>query len=241
MAMSKLRAFASSFSISGRRESIKALVIDTLPRWEYRFIRNALYRDPGVNVHTLLFHPELEEMGEGPGYLVKFPDRMEDLARYDVIFIGDVGLGSKGLTEEQASLLKGMVKNQASGIVFLPGYQGRQMELLKSELGDLMPVTFLNTKPEGTTQPSPSPLILTPEGRGSLLTMLADTKKYGAICRASTGTPPWNGPKREALSWPCMRRIRMPMAAFPLLSPSPAATGKSSSWERIPPGDGGAE
>ena len=25
---------ASSFSISGRRESIKALVIDTLPRWE---------------------------------------------------------------------------------------------------------------------------------------------------------------------------------------------------------------
>lgn len=51
-----------------------------------------------------------------------------------------------------------MVKNQASGIVFLPGYQGRQMELLKSELGDLMPVTFLNTKPEGTTQPSPSPL-----------------------------------------------------------------------------------
>ena len=37
---------------------------------------------------------------------------MEDLARYDVIFIGDVGLGSKGLTEEQASLLKGMVKTR---------------------------------------------------------------------------------------------------------------------------------
>ena len=116
---------ASSFSIAGRRESIKVLVIDTLPRWEYRFIRNALYRDPGVDVHTLLFHPGLEEMGEGPGYLVKFPDRMEDLAQYDVIFIGDVGLGPKGLTEEQAALLKGMVKNQASGIVFLPGYQGK--------------------------------------------------------------------------------------------------------------------
>lgn len=40
------------------------------------------------------------------------------------------------------------------------------MELLKSELGDLMPVTFLTAKPEGTTQPAPSPLILTPEGRG---------------------------------------------------------------------------
>lgn len=49
------------------------------------------------------------------------------------------------------------------------------MELLQSELADLIPVTFLTNKPEGTTQAAPSPLILTPEGRGSLLTMLADT------------------------------------------------------------------
>ena len=108
-----------------------------------------------------------------------------------------------------------------------------------------MPVTFLNTKPEGTTQPSPSPLILTPEGRGSLLTMLADTEgENEEVWRNLPGFnwyAPWNGPKREALSWPCMRRIRMPMAAFLLLSPSPAATEKSSSWERIPPGDGGEE
>lgn len=166
----------SSFSIAGRRESIKVLVIDTLPRWEYRFIRNALYRDPGVDVHTLLFHPGLKEMGEGPGYLVKFPEKMEELAQYDVIFIGDVGMGAKGLTQEQAKLLKGMVEQQASGIVFLPGYQGKQMELLQSELADLIPVTFLTNNPEGTTQAAPSPLILTPEGRGSLLTMLADTE-----------------------------------------------------------------
>lgn len=91
---------------------------------------------------------------------------MEELAQYDVIFIGDVGMGAKGLTQEQAKLLKGMVEQQASGIVFLPGYQGKQMELLQSELADLIPVTFLTNKPEGTTQAAPSPLILTPEGRG---------------------------------------------------------------------------
>lgn len=166
----------STFNISGRKESIKVLVIDSLPRWEYRFIRNALYRDPGVILHTLLFHPELKEMGEGPGYLVKFPDKMEELAQYDVIFLGDVGIGPKGLTEAQASLLKGLVENQASGIVFLPGYQGKQMDFLNSDLADLLPVTFVKGKPEGTTQPSPSPLILTPEGRSSLLTMLAETE-----------------------------------------------------------------
>ena len=77
-------------------------------------------------------------MGEGPGYLVT-PEKMEELAQYDVIFIGDVGMGAKGLTQEQAKLLKGMVEQQASGIVFLPGYQGKQMELLQSELADLDP------------------------------------------------------------------------------------------------------
>lgn len=165
----------SSFSIAGRRESIKVLLIDSLPRWEYRFIRNALYRDPGVEVHTLLFHPNIAKIGEGPGYLLQFPDKMEELVQYDVIFIGDVGLGVKGLTEEQVVQIKGLVKNHAAGIVFLPGYQGKQLELLKSELGDMFPVTLDTTKPEGITNPSSSPLLLTPEGQESLLTMLADT------------------------------------------------------------------
>ncbi len=167
---------ASSFSIAGRKESIKILIIDSLPRWEYRFIRNAFYRDPGVEAHTLLFHPGLTEIGEGPGYLVKFPSTIQELSKYDVFFIGDVGVGPKGLTEEQAELIRGMVEKQASGIVFLPGYQGKQKELLNTKLGDLLPVTFRTGNDAGTTQAASTPLILTPEGRSSLLTLLADNE-----------------------------------------------------------------
>ena len=46
------------FIIGAKKESIKALVIETRPRWEYRFIRNALSRDPGVDVDCLLLHPK---------------------------------------------------------------------------------------------------------------------------------------------------------------------------------------
>ncbi len=189
---------SSSFLISGKKESIKVLVIDSLPRWEYRFIRNALYRDPGVEVHTLLFHPEITAMGEGPGYLLKFPEKPEQLASYDVIFIGDVGLGSKGLTNEQATMLKGMVENQASGIVFLPGHQGRLLELLNSDLADLLPVTFLSSKKTGTTHPTPTPLILTHEGRDSLLTLLGDSEdENDSIWRALPGFN-WYAPVERA-------------------------------------------
>ncbi len=166
----------STFSIAGRKESIKILIIDSLPRWEYRFIRNAFYRDPGVEAHTLLFHPDLKEMGEGPGYLLKFPTSLQELSKYDVFFIGDVGVGPKGLSPEQAELIKGMVEKQASGIVFLPGYQGKQQELLGTKLGELLPVTFQTGNKAGTTQVAPTPLILTPEGRSSLLTLLADNE-----------------------------------------------------------------
>ncbi|HBE21994.1 MAG TPA: hypothetical protein DDW21_00740, partial [Verrucomicrobiales bacterium] len=38
------------FTISGKPEKIRVLVVESLPRWEYRFLRNALSRDPGVEL-----------------------------------------------------------------------------------------------------------------------------------------------------------------------------------------------
>ena len=35
------------------------LVVESYPRWEYRYLRNALSRDPGVELSCLLFHPGL--------------------------------------------------------------------------------------------------------------------------------------------------------------------------------------
>lgn len=190
------------FTLSGREEALNVLLIDSLARWEYRFIRNALYRDPGVRLHTLLIHPDLDDPGEGPGYLTKFPDSLEELSQYDVVFIGDIGLGSKGLSLHQASLLKGLVANQASGIVFLPGYQGNQLQLLESDLTDLIPVTFERLLPQGTTSTEVMSLALTGAGRRSLLTLLADNEEkndsiwknlpgfnwYAPVTRAKAGT-----------------------------------------------------
>ncbi|MEG0586671.1 MAG: FixH family protein [Akkermansia sp.] len=166
----------TTFQLSGRKESIRALVIDSLPRWEYRFIRNALYRDPGVELHTLLLHPNLSIAGEGPGYITRFPSARDELSRYDVVFIGDIGIGANGLSQEDMAQLVDLVKNKASGIVFLPGYQGKQLELLGSPLGDLLPVTLDKELPQGTLSPDRIPLQLTTEGKQSLLTMLSDSE-----------------------------------------------------------------
>jgi hypothetical protein len=162
-----------AFTIQGREESLKVLVIDTLPRWEYRFIRNALSRDPGVDLDCLLLHPQLGA-GDGPDYIQEFPNKPEDLQKYDVIFLGDVGVGKSQLTAKQAELIKGLVESQASGIVFIPGSQGNQRSLLDSPLGELIPVILDESKPKGISESTASPLSLTSQGRSSLLTMLGN-------------------------------------------------------------------
>ncbi len=163
------------FVIAGRPEKIRVLVVESLPRWEYRFLRNALSRDPGVELSCLLFHPQLGS-GGGSDYIQSFPEKLEELSKYDVIVLGDVGVGNNQLTKKQCELIRGLVENQASGVVFLPGSQGNQFSLLDTELGDLMPVILDESKRDGLSEPIAAPLVLTTEGRGSLLTMLGDSE-----------------------------------------------------------------
>jgi hypothetical protein len=164
------------FSIAGRPEKIRVLVVESLPRWEFRFLRNALSRDPGVELSCLLFHPTLGP-GGGPHYISSFPSKPEDLAPYDVIFLGDVGIGNKQLTKEQCTLIRGLVENQASGVVFLPGSKGNQFSLLDTDLADLMPVVLDDTQRNGIRDPLAAPLTLTSEGRSSLLTLLGENEE----------------------------------------------------------------
>lgn len=181
------------FTLSGRPESIKVLVIETLPRWEYRYLRNALSRDPGVDLSCLMFHPQLGK-GDGPDYIQEFPSKPEDLSKYDVIFLGDVGVAPDQLTKEQCELLRGLVENQASGIVFMPGPQGNQFTLLDTALSDLIPVNLDEENKGGFHDPVASPLSLTGEGRGSLLTMLADSEESNPDVWRSLPGFHWHAP-----------------------------------------------
>ena len=166
-----------SAPMSVREEKLRVLVVESLPRWEYRYLRNALSRDPGVEVSCLLFHPSLDKRGGGNlDYIKEFPDGKDELAEYDVVFLGDVGINDDQLTLEQCELLKGLVEQQASGLVFMPGWLGEQFSLTESALGELYPVTLDDLQPGGWGSRTPSHFELTELGRRSLLTKLADTR-----------------------------------------------------------------
>ena len=188
--------------IAIREEKLKVLVVESFPRWEYRYLKNALSRDPGVEVSCLLFHPGLDKVGGGSkDYIKEFPAGLDELSKFDVVFLGDVGLEEGQLTTENCRLLKGIVEHQASGLVFMPGGRGRQASLLETELDDLYPVIMDELQPDGWGSRTPGHFELTELGRRSLLTRLADTRDdnlsvwedlpgfqwYAAAVRAKTG------------------------------------------------------
>ena len=157
------------FRVGVRLETLKVLVVDSFPRWEYRYLRNALERDPGVEMNAVLFHPGIA-VGGGRSYLPSFPGSKEELSRYDVVFLGDVGIGDRELTEKDTELLKGLVEQQSSGLVFLPGRRGRQLTFQKSPLEELLPVVLDANKPTGVGLQNESTLLLSTTGKTHLLT-----------------------------------------------------------------------
>lgn len=220
---------ARKFTIAGRPEKIRVLVVESLPRWEYRFLRNALSRDPGVELSCLLFHPQLGA-GGGRDYISAFPEKLEELAKYDVIFLGDVGVKNDQLTKEQCALIRGLVENQASGVIFMPGPQGNQMSLLETELSDLMPVILDEEKPAGFSESITAPLTLTTEGRGSLLTMLGNNEQENPeIWRRLPGFF-WHAPVIKAKGGCEVLAVhgnrRGKYGPIPLLVTKPAGSGK---------------
>ncbi|MDP6793899.1 MAG: hypothetical protein QGG00_00780 [Verrucomicrobiota bacterium] len=159
----------AAFHIAVRVVKLSVLVVDSQPRWEYRFLRNALARDPGVDLSCMLFHPNIGP-GGGRDYLSAFPGSREMLTRYDVVFLGDVGVGKGQLSEKDAELIKGLVEQQGSGLVFMPGRRGNHLSLMDSPLNELMPVELDDAKPNGVGLQNESVLTLSSRGRGHLLT-----------------------------------------------------------------------
>jgi uncharacterized membrane protein len=165
--------------LSIRKEQLRVLVIESFPRWEYRYLRNALERDPGVAVNCLLLHPDLGKVGAGRGYLAAFP-KDDALTKYDVVFVGDVGTDKGHLTTEQCAALQKLVRDQAAGLVFLPGLRGHQGSLQTTALGELLPIVWDDTQPRGWGTSAPGKFALTEAGTHSLLTKLEDTDEASA-------------------------------------------------------------
>jgi hypothetical protein len=150
-------------------QKIRVLLIDAEARWEFRFIRSALERDPGVAATICLLRPGVGPI-TGPGYLSELPADKKAFSNYDLVILGDVPrtlLPNAFLKE-----LSDMVRVRGGALAIVAGRRGNYLGLAGTPLEDLLPVLLKGSSHLSAGEESVKPE-LTQEGAAHLITRLA--------------------------------------------------------------------
>lgn len=163
--------------VSVREEKIRVLLADGLPRYEFRYLKQLLERDKSIELSTLLQDADLEYAQEDRTAIQHFPVKREDLARFDVLILGDVSPTLLGPAVMES--VRDFVREKGGSVVFIAGPQSNPLAFGGTPLELLLPFAVADVKPPATevaTSDSFHP-VLTIEGqKGNSLFRLGDTE-----------------------------------------------------------------
>ncbi len=133
-------------------DKIKVLYVEHPPRYEFRFLKNALIRDPKILCHSLLTSadegfPQDHTKSDDPLFrepLREFPRDLKSLLEFDVIVYGDAEPNRLG--SEAAKLVETFVSEFGGGIVFISGTLYNPRALAGTPLANLLPVVPEETR-----------------------------------------------------------------------------------------------
>jgi len=119
---------------------IKVLYVEGTPRWEYRYLKNALVRDETVEVACFLADADFDFPQEGNRSIQLVPTEEKELAKYDVIILGDVPRGRQGLTDEQLALFHKFVDKLGGGFIMQAGILHAPRDYRHTPIEKMLPV-----------------------------------------------------------------------------------------------------
>ncbi len=131
-------------------ERIRVLYLEAYPRWEYRFLKNALIRDRHMHVQCLNFAFDpgtVQESSPGIKPLTRLPSR-EELLKYHVIILGDIKpqandrQGNKVFWDGALETIKELVKERGGGLLMISGEQAAPRLYAKTPIADLLPIVI---------------------------------------------------------------------------------------------------
>lgn len=112
---------AQQFRITVIDEKVKVLYVDGYPRYEYRYLKNMLIREPSTVASTLLLSADVDFVQEGDEPIRRFPTTAEELGEYDVVLFGDVDPRAGWITNAQLELIADFVSNKGGGFGLIAG------------------------------------------------------------------------------------------------------------------------
>jgi len=200
---------------------IKVLQIETLPRWEFKYLQAMLMRDRRVDYKCMLLDgdPAITEGDETP-YMKEFPNLGDLAKKFDVVILGDVD--PKRLTPQNLKDINQFVSESGGSLIMLAGRRFSPSAYRRTPIEKMLPVEFESSENFTVTlADKPVKLELTAAGKQSPMLRLSDKDQESLTKWAQL--PP--------IYWEC-RVLRPKPAAEVLLVDADA--GKASRFGKMP-------
>ncbi len=150
-------------------QKIRVLLVESEPRWEFRFLRNVLERDPSAETTVCLLRPGVGAL-KGQGYLATPPTDKSGLDKFDLVVLGDTP--PRSLPEEFFKELVDFVRVRGGALIVIAGRRGNYRALAGTPVKDILPV-ILEGAVAVEAPGQPFAVELTQEGSEHLLARLA--------------------------------------------------------------------
>jgi uncharacterized membrane protein len=160
---------------------IKVLMVEETPRWEFRYLQSVLLRDRRIELKCWLAEgdPALAEGADSP-YVKTFPQTKDELFKYDLVVIGDVGVKDIGVP--QMEWLGEFVSKFGGSCLFVAGARNNPAAFRGTELEKMLPVELSDGVARNAGPERPTTLELTALGRTSpMLRLSAKDDENAAI------------------------------------------------------------
>ena len=148
---------ATSHQVRILDEKIKVLYIEGMPRWEYRYLRWVLLRDPRLQVQFLMTQGDPALAASSPLHIGRFPEDPKEALKYDLIILGDVP--SSFFNTGQTQLIERLIRERGGSLLMLAGPMAAPSTYRDNPIGDLLPINIgpggylnlgINVSPEVT-------------------------------------------------------------------------------------------
>ncbi|NNF43719.1 MAG: hypothetical protein HKO59_04825 [Phycisphaerales bacterium] len=117
---------------------LRVLYVEGYPRWEYRYLKNLLVREKSIESSVMLLSADRDFAQEGNQPITRLPRSPEELARYDVVILGDVPAGF--FNADQLDMMRNHVADRGAGLLWIGGERSTPSSYAGSTLADLLPM-----------------------------------------------------------------------------------------------------
>lgn len=151
-------------SIRVVNEKVNVLYMEGNARWEFRYLRAILERDPRINATFIASNAGPEIARNSDEHIERFPSKRDDAFQYDLVILGDVD--ASFFNDEEFAVMEELIRDRGASLLMLCGPMHSPGSYSGTPVEKMLPIRFDGEAEWEKVAETVYP-VLTPEGQSS--------------------------------------------------------------------------